>query len=317
MEYRTFRNTDPPKIVDLWNRSGLGRGAAGGLTPEAFEYINFSNPYFEPSGLILACEGDRVVGFAHAGFGPNAESAGTSSELGVICAVIVDEAYRNQHVGTELVRRAEVYLTSAGAKTIYAGAAPPNDPFFVGLYGGVQPAGLLDSDPAGVPFFESLGYEPFERHAIYQRDISDGSDPVNVQIMNIRRKTQLSIYQGPLRKRWWWFARFGEFETVRFVLTSKDGTEAYAALTIVGLDFYLPKWEQRSIGFIDFDIAPKYRQDGYGQALLIEVCRRLRQEMITLIEMHAREDDAHTIAMLEAAGFQKVDAGTVMRKTVG
>lgn len=315
MEYRTFRNTDPPKIVDLWNRATLGRGAASGLTPEAFEFINFSNPYFDPAGLILACDGDTLAGFAHAGFGPNEDRSGTSSKLGVICAVLVDDGYRGQGVGTELVHRAEAYLRDAGAETILSGAAPPNDPYFVGLYGGVQPAGWLDSDSGAVPFFQTLGYEPHERHAVFQRDITDGSDPVNVQLMNIRRNSQLSIYQGPLRKRWWWFARFGELDTVRFVLTSKDGTEAFAAVTIVGLDFYLPKWECRGIGFIDFDVAAKYRQEGYGQALLVEVCRRLRQEMISIVEMHAREDDEHTQAMLQAAGFEQVDAGTVMRKS--
>lgn len=315
MEYRTFRNTDPPKIVDLWNRTAQGRGAATGITPEAFEFINHSNPYFDPAGVILAVDGERLAGFVHAGFGPDDERAGLSKKLGVICAVLVDDEYRGNKVGTELINRAEQYLRDAGAETIIAGAAPPNDPFYVGLYGGVQPAGWLDSDPSAVPFFQKLGYEPHERHVVYQRDISDGSDPVNVQLINIRRNSQLSIYQGPLRKRWWWFARFGELDTVRFVLTSKDGQEAYAALTVVGLDFYLPKWQCRSIGFIDFDVAAKFKQDGYGQALLVEVCRRLRQEMITIIEMHAREDDAHTIAILEAAGFSQVDAGTVLRKT--
>jgi len=293
----------------------MGRGATDGITADAFEQINFSAPYFDPEGVTIACEGDEIRGFVHAGFAPNPEETALATETGVICAVVVHPQYRRGGIGTELVRRAETYLKNAGAQTILAGPAPPQNPFFVGLYGGAQPAGFLDSDPPAVPFFTALGYEIAERYSSFERNIADGSDPVNMQLITIRRKTQLAIVDEQTPQTWWWQARFGQLDTVRFALVSKTGDTLFGAVTIVGLDFFLPKWRQRAVGLIDLHVPPEHRREGYGQALLVELCRRLRQEMISLLQAPLPDDDQHTQAMFQAAGFQPADAGTVFKKT--
>ena len=56
------------------------------------------------------------------------------------------------------------------------------------------------------------------------------------------------------------------------------------------------------------------RKKGYGQALLVEVCRRIRDEMITLAEAHVPEEDAAALKVFESAGFKPVDVGVVYRK---
>ena len=196
VDFRPFLNLDPPRIVDLWNACGLGRGAADGITPDAFERTVFSRQYFDRQGFLVAQDGSTVVGFAHAGFGPNDDQSRLDRQTGVICAVMVRPDFRGRGIGRELVHRAEEYLKAAGSATIIAGPANPDDPFYGGLYGGVQPAGFLDSDPLAVPFFTALGYEPAARHAIFQRDLTSGSDPVNFQLMTIRRKAQLAVDQG-------------------------------------------------------------------------------------------------------------------------
>ena len=70
IDYRTFRNTDPPALVDLWNDSFTGRGAAYLRGTVLLEYFSFAKPYFDPQGLIIASADNHVVGFVHAGFGP-------------------------------------------------------------------------------------------------------------------------------------------------------------------------------------------------------------------------------------------------------
>ena len=316
VDYRPFQNTDPPQIVALWNGSRLGRGAAQGVSPDAFEHTVFSRPYFERSGFAVATEGDRVVAFAHAGFAPNAHVSALDRETGVICAVLVHSEFRRRGIGTALVKRLEAWLAESGAKTVIAGPAAAHAPFYVGLYGGVQPAGWLDSDPDAVPFFTALGYEPASRHVVLHRDL-EGGDPVNFQLMALRRKSQLAVNQGPLRETWWWQARFGTLDTLQFVLVPKDGRTPLAAVTVVNLEHYLPKWQRQAVGLVDLAIGPDERNQGYGQALLVEVGRRLRDERFTQMEAQVPEVDALTLAMLEAAGFRPVDAGTEMRKTLG
>lgn len=301
-------------MLRLWHTAGLGRGAATGLTADQFDDLTFAQPYFDPNGLILACDGSKVVGYVHAGFGTDATQSQTCREQGVICMVIVQPEYRRQGIGRKLVELAENYLREAGAKAIHAGAAPPCDPFYFGIYGGSRPAGFLESDPNAAPFFQRLGYQPAERHLVYQRQIAATSDPIGLRIMSIRKTTQLAAIEPSSPHPWWWQTRPGRLDTLQLGLIPKGGGEPFAQVTVVGLDLYIPRWQIRPIGLIDLIVSERYRRKGYGQALLVEVCRRLRDEMVGLVEAHARTDDAPSLAVLKSSGFKEVDAGVVYRK---
>src|SRR4051794_15510490 len=71
IHYRTFRNPDPPALLEVWNACCTSRGAAPFRVTTLLEYFTFAKPYFDPAGMILAVEDGKVVGFVHAGFGPN------------------------------------------------------------------------------------------------------------------------------------------------------------------------------------------------------------------------------------------------------
>jgi ribosomal protein S18 acetylase RimI-like enzyme len=315
VEYRRFRNTDPPQIRRLWDACGLGRGAALHLNADAFETVVFAQPYFDPEGLILAWSQGEAVGFVHAGFRANADESALDYAEGVICAVMVAPPFRRQGIGRELVRQAEEYLLRRGARHVFAGPAHPRDPFYFGIYGGSQPAGFLASDPLADPFFRRLGYEPVERHLVYQRHLEDTSDPIGLRLMALRKSTQLTAAEVPSASPWWWQTRSGRLDTVELMLSPKGNTECLARVTAIGLDFYLPCWNQRAIGLIDLQVAEALRRKGYAQALLVEVCRRLRSEMIQIVEGHAAEHDVAAIKLLESARFHVVDTGVVYRKS--
>lgn len=311
IEYRHFRNSDPPHLLRLWHECGLGRGAALGITCDEFDELVIAQTYFDPAGLIVACREGQPVGFAHAGFGVNEQQTWLSTEEGVICAVMVHPTVRNQGIGRELVRRAEEYLRRAGSVRIFAGPSDRRDSFYCGLYGGSQSAGFLESDPAAAPFFTKLGYVPSERHLVFQRPLGVGaSDPVGVRLVNVRRNTRLaSLSQEP--KSWWWQTRHGRLDAMHLALTPRTGGAALARVSVVGLDRYINCWNARAIGLMSLYVGESNRQKGYGQALLVEVCRRVRDDMVQLAEAHAAEADTAAIAVLESAGFQPVDAGVV------
>jgi ribosomal protein S18 acetylase RimI-like enzyme len=264
--------------------------------------------------LILATDEGKVVGMVHAGFGTNDTENGLLLESGVICMVMVHPDYRRLGIGTALVNRAEEYLKTRGATNIFAGPAEPLDPFYFGVYGGSQPSGFLASDADADKFFKALGYDPFERHAVFQRDISQQSDPTNMRLVAIRRKMQLAIAHQRDGMSWWWITRFGRLDSVRFQLVPKDRGEAVAEVTVLGLDLYLEKWQERAIGLTDLRVEHDQRRQGYGQALLIEVCRRMRDEMVTRVEAHASETNAGALAVLKSAGFERLDTGIVYLK---
>lgn len=314
VEYRSFRNTDPPHLVRLWQHSALGRGAAQGFKPDLLEQVNFSQPYFDPQGLILAWEGDQFVGFVHAAFGCDETESRVSTDVGVICVVMVRPDHRRQGIGRTLIEHAELYLRQRGASEIRAGQARRTDPFYFGLYGGARPSGFLETDTASAPFLQALGYQPCERHGVFQRDIQRGSDPMHFKLLSIRRATELSIADQPQQPTWWWYTHVGRVDSLRFRLTPRRGGQPIAAVSVIGLDAYIPTWQARAIGLVSVFVRDESRGQGYGRALLIEVCRHMRQELVTLAEIHAPEANEMAIKAIQGAGFERIDTGVVYRK---
>lgn len=310
-EFRAFHNTDPPHLLRLWHAAGLGRGAAECLGIDAFEVLIFSQPYFDPNGLIVAVEDDEVVGFALAGFGPNDELSGLDYAHGVICAVIVHPNHRRKGIGRELVLQLENYLKSKGARHIIAGPYGMYSPYLVGLYGGTRPSGFLLSDPLAAPFFENIGYDTIKSTRIYQRDLLGPKPPIKFHLVNLRRKMQLSISDDHQAPNWWWLTRLGRLETLHFELSPKTGEGPVASATVIGLDLYIPKWEERVIGLTDVYVTEDERSKGYGQSLLLEIARRLQDELITKLEWHVEESNTVASHVALAVGYYQIDTGIV------
>lgn len=314
--YRPFINSDPPGLVALWHGSGLGRGAAVGFTTDAFERFVFSQPYFDPNGLIIAEEDGKTVGAVHAGFAPNEERTGLDHSRGVICALNVDGSCRGKGVGTELLKRAEQFLMEAGVKEIMAGPSPEDAPFYVGLYGGTTPAGFLVSDLHAAAFLTAHGYTPCDKTLIFQRDLNKSKEPINFRISSIRRKMNLTLSDRQEKENWWWVTRHGRLDTLRFGLEPKQGGPEVASLTIVGLDLYINSWQERSIGIIDIELQSGETDPIYRQVLISLVCQRLKEELITNIEIQCDANDSDFAQMLLGSGFEQVDEGIVYHKTL-
>ncbi|MEX0702606.1 MAG: GNAT family N-acetyltransferase [Planctomycetales bacterium] len=314
IEYRTFRNPDPPGLAALWHACRLGRGAIDGLTPEILDALVLSQPYFDPAGLVVAQDEQQIVGFAHAGFAAAADESALNRESGVICAALVHPEHRRRGIGRALVDRAEAYLRERGARDVHAGPSPGRDPFYVGLYGGVRPVGFLETDPDAGPFFEALGYRPVERHGVFERDTAETHDPMHFRLLTIRRNMQLAAAPAPESASWWWFTRLGRLDSACFLLVPKQGGDPVAGITAVGLELYLPKWQVHAAGVTELQVAAEHSRKGYGQALVLEVCRRLRQEAIGRLASHAPESNAAAVSLLQSVGFERVDTGLVYRR---
>ena len=61
IEYRCFRNEDPPRLADAWRAAALGQSAVQPMTTSVLEAAVFSKPYFDRQGLIVAVDEGRVV----------------------------------------------------------------------------------------------------------------------------------------------------------------------------------------------------------------------------------------------------------------
>ncbi len=317
IHYRKFRNSDPPRLVDVWRRSPPSRRLAQLLTPNLFEELVLAKPYFDPEGLIVAEEEEtgRVLGFVHAGFGPNAERTGLDHTQGAICMLIVRPEEDKAQTAAELLARGEEYLRSSGAKDIYAGGVGAICPFYVGLYGGSELPGVPDSQPASQEFFRKHGYDEADRVLVYQCEPAAFRPVVDRSQMQIRRSTTVEVVEDATSKNWWEACTLGCFQQIGVELKPRDGGGPIASAKFWCMDPFSQSWGVHALGLVDVEVAEDQRQSGMATYLLGESIRQLNERGFTLIEGHAVQSNAGAIALIEKLGFVQSDAGSVLRKS--
>lgn len=316
VQYRSYHNSDPPRLHQLWHSCALGRNAAEGFSCDVFELFAISPPYFDRDGLILALDGNRVVGYVHASFAVNATETGLDPQKGIISALMVHPAFRRQKIGTELVRRAELYLKSKGAETVEAGGGLNQNGFYCGIYGGLEPSGFCGSAAAWREFFATCGYGFGTETFVLRRDLLQSRDPVNAKLLRHRRHLNLVITDRPSKESWWWFVRYGHLDSLRFELQEKTNSEVVASGQIIGMDLFIPKWGVRSVGIREIFVPESQRRHGYAQALVLEICRRLRGESVQLVEAHVLADNRPVIDLFTSAKFELNDRLLTFRKSL-
>ncbi|MCG6157813.1 GNAT family N-acetyltransferase [Rubinisphaera margarita] len=314
VQIRTFRNFDPPHLVRLWNTAYQSRGVAAPISPDIFDIAVLAVPFFDPAGLIVAEINDELVGFAHVGFCVNEAHTALDHSQAVLCTIVVDPDHRHEDIGTRLLEQARNYARGKGAEVLFAGPSPERDPFYNGIYGGSRPSGFLESQPSLIEFLTASGFEPVEQHGVFQKDLTTTREPINLKLVAIRRRMELQLGEDHRIEDWWWAARLGRYELLRFDLVPRNQLQAVASITVLGLDFFVSNWNHRAVGMLDLIVAEEERRKGYGQSLLIEVGRRLKDEMITLLEIHAPLQQAEMVKLITGAGFTQVDTGVVFRQ---
>jgi len=308
IDYRTFRNTDPPALVDLWNACFTGRGAAYLRGTILLEYFALAKPYFDPAGLVLACVDNHTVGFVLCGFGANAAETGLDTSKGVISLLGVLPAFRGQGIGKALLARGEAYLRGRGAKDLYAGPIPGLNPFQFGLYGGCSSTGFLESDPHARPFFEHNNYQRQTTILVLDRpldaplSIADGRFPAFRQ--------RYEIFALPLRKlTWWQDCVAGPIELHEYRMLDKANNEVAARMTLWHMETFAQRWNEHGVGLVDLEVAPALRRQGLAKFFLVQILRHLHEQFFTLIEISVKESSEAALNLFRGIGFQEVDKG--------
>ncbi len=306
VEFRTFHNTDPPRLLKLWHMSNLGPRAAEGFPCDVLELAVCSRPYFDRKGLILATDADMVVGMIHAGFSATPDESLLDFSKGVISFLVVLPEYRRRNIGQQLVQQAENYLQHYGAKKITAGAGPNGNGFYHAIYGGVEPAGFSAESAAWDEFFSSCGYETGPTTNVLHRDLDSGRDPIDARLIRNRRRLNMLITDRVSNQSWWWCARHSHQDTLQINLIDRSSSKTVATARIVGLDIYISKWGLRAVGIRDVMVSEKERRQGYAFSLLVETCRQLREQSIRLVEVQVEESNNAALDLVTAARFKPV-----------
>ena len=314
--YRTFRNTDPPVLTALWRSR---RGQVGLLQPvsvDLLEQFIFGKLYFDYGGLVLAMDDGQPVGFAHAGFGPNENLSRLSTQQGVVCVLIVrpELGPRQEEIASGLLARCEEYLWARGAGTIFGGAVQPLIPFYLGLYGGGRPPGVLEADALALETYRSHGYEEVGRTLIFCRDLGTFRPLVDRQQMQFRRQMSVEVKVDPPSRSWWEACTVGDFDLTQFEIFCRGGNVPLATAIVRSLDPGVAICHPPAVGIMDLRVDPTCQRQGLGTFVLGEAFRQLAREGIASVEVEVRDDDQAALGLCRKLGMQQTNQGYTFRK---
>lgn len=310
--YRAFRNTDPPRLAELW-RNQTRRGLMQPMTMAALDRYVLSKPTFDREGLIVAADGERLLGFAHAGFGPSEDGSSLSRADGVVSLVML-HADADANVAGELLLRAEQYLLSRGARRLFGGGQYPLSPFYYGLYGGSEPSGVLDSDSVGQRIFADNGYAPHLRSQVLHRELGSFRPVVDRQQMQIRRQTNVEIAVDPPASSWWEAVMFEPFERTRCFIVPRDGGAPSASVQFWNMETMTATLGVQAVGIVGLEVNNPRRRQGLAKFLLGEALRQLHAHGVTLAEVHVAESNEPALNLFRSLGFNQVDGSTLYCK---
>ena len=156
LEYRTFRNTDTPRLVSVWNEAFPNRGSPRLVNNTLLERYVLSKPIFDPQGLFVAESNGGVVGWAHAGdVGQSVQHATGRRHLPDRRAPRPSPPRDRQRIAQTL---REITCAAKGPTSCKRAGIGRTIRFYMGLYGGCDSPGFLVSDSLAEPFFVKKGY---------------------------------------------------------------------------------------------------------------------------------------------------------------
>jgi GNAT superfamily N-acetyltransferase len=285
------------------------------VTPQLLEKHVFAKPWFDHHGLIVACEGARPVGFAHAGFGAGCEHRGVDCSQGTTCLLLVAPHEARETIAAELLAASEEYLRRHGAQQLYAGSQSPLNPFYLGMYGSSDLAGVLNSNSGWVSLLTASAYRPQIRRVLASRVLAGFRPPVDRNQMQVRRRFKVAGPLDVLPDNWWDACVWSVHEWTRFDLVLPGGGEPIVSVTMWDIDPLAQSWGVRSVGLVHLDDTVEAREQGLTLYLLADVLRQYQSLGYAHFEAQASLEDNTLRAVFAQLGLSEYDEGALWVKT--
>lgn len=314
IRYRPFENWDPPALAEIWRTQRPIRGRMQSVTPQVLEQHVLAKPWFDRQGLIVACDGARPVGFAHAGFGADCELRRVDCTQGTTCLVLIAPHEQRPQIAQELLAASEDHLRRRGAQQLFAGSQSPLNPFYLGLYGSSDTAGVLTSNKGFVELLQASGYVPKHRRVLAGRTLAGFRPPVDRQQMQVRRRFKVAGPTDVLPDNWWDACVWALHEISRFDLVLEGGGEPIISALFWDIDPLAASWGVRTVGLVKLDDTPEAREQGLSTYLLADVLKQYQASGYAHFEAQAAAEDASLRDLLKSLGLVEYDEGALWLK---
>ncbi len=317
LTFRPFRNSDPPALARLWNQRPAAPGVICPARVHELDGHAWSGVTFDPRGLIVAEIEGKIVGFVHAGFGPEDPIAEPlplelNRELGTITQLIVAPGSQAREIAEQLVRQAEVYLRKRGARVIYAGALYPLNPFYWGLAGGSEGSGVTSSEQLFHETLAHLGYDPVSTTFLMEADLLQ-PEPRDPRAVILKRMTQVEFTEDAMPSSWWDGLALDELQLIRAELALKTSGLVVARAEVWDMGLFGRADGRARAGLMKLEVIPAERKKGYGRHLVREIIHRLQASGVTILSAQTSSSNEAALALYRSLGFDVIDQSTLYR----
>lgn len=317
IHYRPFLNADPPALAKIWNQAVPEHSSVRPALVHELDEHAFGSVLFDRAGLIVAERDGQVVGFVHAGFGPDLpvpeRPLEVNPEMGVVAmlAVSPDEADAPA-IAEGLVTEAERYLRARGAQVIYGGGQFPLNPFYWGLYGGAEASGAPASHKLFTGALTALGYQPAST-AIHLRFNLNRQEPRDPRAPILRRQAIVEFHEDAAPESWWQNLALSDFHLCLVRMVARDSGAEMARAWTWDMSWFGRVDGRGRVGVFDVRVPSEHRRQGRARFLIAEIFREARERGFETAEVQALTTNEPALALYQSIGFEPVEQSTVFR----
>ena len=217
-------------------------------------------------------------------------------------------------IADELLKRGEQYLRDQGAQEIVASGFDTTCPFYLGLYGGSQLPGILESDTRRRDFFTNNGYQSVGRIALSKCDLNTLHIGFDRDVLRLRRSMQINYLPDPKSRSWWDACTQGFLPQLKVTATPTGSETLVASATFWDMQSLLASDGPRTMGLSKIEFSDSQQHLSTARYLLLESFRYLQQQGIAVVQTQADDEDEPTKELFRAVGLEDFDVGLILKK---
>lgn len=303
---RTFRNSDTPIILRLWNQYRAEAGLYPPMTTATVEVVVLNRPYFDPQQLLIASIDGRDCGFLHWLPLPD------SPQKAVVANIAVTRREQQDELAAELLVQACQKAQTQGVATMLLGQAPEYWTGYagVGRYG--MGGGIPETDHLAVRWARSANFQSHRSLEAYKLELASYRPVFDRELLAMRRTSKVErkrdITDVPFRVA----AAMSHMELHRFVAVSQQGKQLAQAEILLGDPEMMIVSGKAALlsGWHGFAQRPSENQAAL-KFVISAAIGDLVAERIESLQATIEAGDSEPAAMLTSVGFSLEQRGTI------